>query len=54
MDEDDGQLIAQSEDCLTSWSYIDENDGDIIDSNLERTFISAPITLTFDKAIELL
>jgi len=40
--------------CVTLWLYIDERNGKIIDSGLERTVISSPLSLSFDDATTLL
>jgi len=40
--------------CVTLWAYIDERNGKLIDAGLERTLISAPISLSFAGATSLL
>lgn len=40
--------------CVTFWAYIDERNGKILDSGLERTLISPPIALSYDDASDLL
>jgi hypothetical protein len=40
--------------CVTFWAYIDERNGTILDSGLERTLISSPISLSYNEASELL
>lgn len=40
--------------AVTLWAYIDERDGKIVDAGVERTLISAPIQLSFEKATELM
>jgi hypothetical protein len=40
--------------CVTFWAYIDEQNGTILDSGLERTLISSPISLSYNEASELL
>ena len=39
---------------VTFWAYIDERDGKILDSGLERTLISSPVRLSYNDASELL
>ena len=40
--------------CVTIWAYIDERNGQLVDSGIERTLIAPPIILTFDEASNLL
>ena len=40
--------------CVTSWAYIDERNGQVIDAGLERTLISTPVSLSFAGATSLL
>jgi hypothetical protein len=40
--------------CVTVWVYIDERNGTIIDSGVERTLISSPFALTYDDASSLI
>ncbi len=40
--------------CVTLWAYIDERDGKLLDSGLERSIISAPHALTFERASDIL
>jgi len=40
--------------CTTTWVYIDEVTGKILDSGMERTLISSPIAMTFQSATDLL
>ena len=40
--------------CVTLWAYIDERNGRMIDAGLERTLISAPLSLSFAGATSLL
>lgn len=40
--------------CVTLWAYIDERNGKLIDAGIERTIISAPISLSFTGATSLL
>lgn len=40
--------------CVTVWAYIDERDGKLLDSGLERSMISAPHALTFENASDIL
>jgi RNB domain len=40
--------------CTTTWVYIDESSGEILDAGMERTLISPPMALTFQSASGLL
>jgi hypothetical protein len=40
--------------CVTLWAYIDERNGKLLDAGLERTLISAPLSLSFAGATSLL
>jgi hypothetical protein len=40
--------------CVTLWAYIDERNGELLESGLERTIISCPLALSFDSATTLL
>ncbi len=40
--------------CVTLWAYIDERNGKLIDAGVERSIISAPIALSFNRASAIL
>jgi hypothetical protein len=40
--------------CTTTWVYLDDASGKILDAGMERTLISSPLALTFQSASELL